>query len=240
MSSRTTSGSTTRSCTASVGADPCTLPIVAFDERNLHRNERVVLDLHPHWIVLAKGIALLVALTAFGAWLLVGWEITNDTARVVVRGITAVAVLAALVYFLQAWVKWISTNFVLTTDRCIYREGVISKRGIEIPHDRVNTVFFEQGFLDRLIRAGTLKIESAGENGLQTFENVRDPVYVQQVLYQQIEDNENRKFDRVRVGSSGGEASVADELEKLASLRDRGLLSEPEFEAQRSRLLGNG
>ena len=49
-----------------------------------------------------------------------------------------------------------------------------------------------------MIGAGTLTIESAGENGVQTFEDVRDPIGVQQVLYQQMEDNENRKFDRVR------------------------------------------
>jgi hypothetical protein len=32
---------------------------------------------------------------------------------------------------------------------------------------------------------------------------------------------------------------VADELEKLVSLRDRGVISEAEFQAQKSRLLGS-
>jgi uncharacterized membrane protein YdbT with pleckstrin-like domain len=210
-------------------------PAVGFNESNLHRDERIVLDLHPHWIMLVKGVVLLVAMVVVGVWVLVGWEIGNDTTRTVVNIITALAVLAALLYFLQRWITWTSTNFVVTTDRTIYREGVVSKRGIEIPHDRINTVFFDQGVVDRFMRSGTLTIESAGENGVQVFENVQDPVAVQQALYQEMEDNENRKFDRVR--GPAGPTSVADELAKLAALRDQGHLSDAEFQAQKARLL---
>lgn len=208
---------------------------VGFDEKNLHREEKIVLDLHPHWITLGPSVLLLVAVTVFGGWVIWGWDPTGTTGTVV-RWITAIAVIGSLLYFLVEWAKWVSTNFVVTTDRCIYREGLISKRGIEIPHDRINTVFFEQGFFDRIVRAGTLMIESAGENGMQTFENVRNPIRVQQALYQEMEDNENRKFDRVR-SPAPGSGSVADELQKLASLRDSGALSDAEFEAQKARLL---
>jgi uncharacterized membrane protein YdbT with pleckstrin-like domain len=148
----------------------------------------------------------------------------------------ALLVIGALLYFLQRWIAWISTNFVVTTDRCIYREGIISKRGIEIPLERINTVFFNQGIVDRMVGAGTLTIESAGEHGVQTFEDVRNPIAVQQELYQQMEDNENRKFDRVR--SPATQLSVADEIAKLAALRDDGHITQAEFESQKAALLG--
>ena len=123
---------------------------------------------------------------------------------------------------------------MVTTDRCIYRSGIIAKRGIEIPLERINTIFFEQGFIDRLVRAGSLVIESAGEMGRQTFEDVRDPVHVQNVLYQEMEDNENRKFDRI---GGGGQLSTADEIKKLVDLHAQGVLSDEEFESQKARLL---
>ena len=148
----------------------------------------------------------------------------------------ALFVIGALLYFLQRWIAWISTNFVVTTDRCIYREGIIAKKGIEIPLDRINTVFFSQGIIDRMVGAGTLTIESAGEHGEQTFEDVRNPIAVQQELYQQMEDNENRKFDRGR--GSATPLSVADEIAKLASLRDDGHITHAEFESQKAALLG--
>jgi hypothetical protein len=60
---------------------------------------------------------------------------------------------------------------------------------------------------------------------------------VQQVLYQEMEDNENRKFDRVRAPAQ--QVSVADEIAKLAQLHDQGHLSDAEFAAQKARLLGD-
>ena len=207
-----------------------------FDRSSLHRDEEVVLDLHPHWVMMGKAIAALVAATAFGVFLYqLGWDnLVGDILRIV--GIVAIVVaLGALVH---AWVAWVSTNFVLTTDRCIYREGIIAKRGVEIPLDRVNTVFFNQGIFERMVGAGTLTIESAGEHGLQTFEDVRNPMAVQQELYQQIEDQRNRRVVRVDDVDGPAAASTADELAKLADLHERGVLSDEEFAAQKARLLG--
>jgi uncharacterized membrane protein YdbT with pleckstrin-like domain len=170
---------------------------------------------------------------ALGIWVLT-WSLSGTTEQIV-QVVAGLAIIASLLYMLQRWIAWISTNFVVTTDRCIYREGIVSKRGVEIPLERINTVFFNQSVVDRVIGAGTLTIESAGENGVQTFEDVRDPIGVQQVLYQQMEDNENRKFDRVRAPAP--QVSVADELAKLAALHEQGHLSDDEFEAQKARLL---
>jgi uncharacterized membrane protein YdbT with pleckstrin-like domain len=209
---------------------------VPFDASNLHRDEQIVLDLHPHWIMLVKGVVILVVTIALGIWVLT-WELSGTTEQIV-KTAAGIAIIASLLYMLQRWIAWISTNFVVTTDRAIYREGIVSKRGVEIPLERINTVFFNQSVVDRMIGAGTLTIESAGENGVQTFEDVRDPIGVQQVLYQQMEDNENRKFDRVRAPAA--QVSVADELAKLAALHDQGHLSDAEFAAQKAKLIGDG
>lgn len=207
---------------------------VGISESHLHRDERIVLDLHPHWVMMSKALVALVVSTALGIWLFVTFDqdrFIDDALRI----IGAVLIVASLLWFAKRWIVWFSTNFVVTTDRCIYRSGVISKRGIEIPLERINTVFFEQGFLDRLVRAGTLVIESAGEQGRQTFEDVKNPINVQKTLYQEMEDNENRKFDRIK--GAGGGVSAADEIAKLAALRDQGHISPEEFEAQKARLL---
>ena len=194
-----------------------------------------MLDLHPHWIMLAKGVVILIAAIIFGGFVQFGVILTG-TLNSFASGMAALFVIGALFYFLQRWIAWISTNFVVTTDRCIYREGIISKRGIEIPLERINTVFFNQGIIDRMVGAGTLTIESAGEHGVQTFEDVRNPIAVQQELYQQMEDNENRKFDRGRGPSTP--VSAADEIAKLAALRDEGHITQAEFDSQKAVLLG--
>ena len=122
---------------------------------------------------------------------------------VAVEALAGILVLVALAWFGIIYARWITTNFVVTTDRLIYRHGVLSKHGIEIPLERVNTVFFSQSILERIVGSGDLVIESAGEMGRQNFSNVRKPSAVQNEIYRQMESNENRKFDRI-----GGHAAT--------------------------------
>ena len=86
---------------------------------------------------------------------------------------------------------------MLTTDRVIYRSGVIAKHGIEIPLQRINTIFFSQRIFERLLGLGDLKIESASETGAQVFEDIRSPDKVQHDIYAQMEANENRGLEKL-------------------------------------------
>ncbi len=171
-----------------------------FSRKLLNDDEDIALDLHPHWEFFFKpALALLVAV-AFGVLLLV-WEWEG-----LVLAAAGVLVLAALAWAGVTYARWVTTNFVVTTDRLIYRHGVLSKHGIEIPLERVNTVFFSQTIFERVLGSGDLVIESAGEMGRQNFSNVRKPSAVQNEIYRQMESNENRKFDRI--GGRPGPASV--------------------------------
>ncbi|MGH1504283.1 MAG: PH domain-containing protein [Acidimicrobiales bacterium] len=201
-----------------------------FPEHQLNDGERVVLDLRPHWWYFAAQVAVLVVTISLGVVVLLfsGSSILSAAAGVLI--------LAALVWFGMRYVVWNTTNFVVTTDRLIVRTGVVSREGIEIPLERVNTVFFRQSLWERLIRSGDLVIESAGEMGNQNFEDIRRPLNVQNEIYRQMEDNENRKFDRVNVGSAPVE-SIPDQIAKLDELRRRGIVSDDEFEQKKRELL---
>jgi hypothetical protein len=88
---------------------------------------------------------------------------------------------------------------------------------------------------ERLIGAGDLIIESAGERGRQVFADIRHPEEVQREIYAQGEQNKERMYQG---GPPRGAPSTAGELERLADLRDRGVLTPEEFEAQKRRILG--
>lgn len=190
-------------------------------------------DLRPHWWFLAPSVALLVVAIAAGIAVLV-----LDLAAAL-KIVVAVLVLAALVYFGLRWAVWATTNFVLTSDRIISRRGVLSKQGIEIPLERVNTVFFHQSMFERVIGAGDLTIESAGERGSETFEDIRQPAAIQREVYVQMESNENRKYDRINTnaGAGGRSMSVAEQLEKLHELVGQGVLTPEQFEVEKQKLL---
>ena len=205
-----------------------------FPRKLLNDREDIVLDLHPHWWFFAPPLLALIAAIVLGG-LVLGM---TDAAWLQVPA--GVMILGFLLWFGLRYARWITTNFVVTTDRLIYRHGVLAKHGIEIPLDRVNTVFFRQSIFERIVGSGDLVIESASETGRQAFSNVRNPSAVQNEIYRQIEANENRKFDRVGESVASAderEPSIPAQIRELDELRKQGLLSEEEFAAKKHQLL---
>jgi uncharacterized membrane protein YdbT with pleckstrin-like domain len=206
---------------------------VPFNRKLLNDGEDIVLDLHPHWWFFAQPAALLAASVLVGGWAALGLDGWGP-----VKAVLGIVIVAALAWFGLHYLRWATTHFVITTDRLIYRHGVLAKHGIEIPLERVNTVFFSQSIFERIVGSGDLVIESAGERGQEAFSNVRKPSAVQNEIYVQMEANENRKFDRIGAGGhQGGGDSIPAQIAQLDDLRARGVLTDAEFQAKKADLL---
>lgn len=203
----------------------------------LNKDEKIVLDLRPHWWVIfpasfALGFAVVLGLAA----VVTDWPTAVDV-------LIGIVVLVALGYFLNKFVRWNSENFVVTNKRVISRSGVVAKAGMEIPLDRINTVIFRQSLFERILGAGDLTVESAGEGGQQEFSGVRKPNLVQQEIYRQMEADEARGFTQMgqataaafNAGQQG--PSIPEQIEQLDNLRRQGALTDAEFEAKKRDLL---
>jgi uncharacterized membrane protein YdbT with pleckstrin-like domain len=199
-----------------------------YPAKLLNPDESVALDLNPHWWYFAESVSSFAVSGIL--WLFVFGQDERKSYLTYPIGVIA---LAALVWVIVRYLKWRTTYFVITSDRLIYRHGVIGKAGIEIPLERVNNVNFKQGIFERIIGAGDLLIESGGEDGQQRFTDIAHPDKVQNLIHMQMEDNQKRSFS---VNVAGGN-DVATQLEKLEGLRDRGSISAEEFESQKRRLL---
>lgn len=210
-----------------------------FPRRLLIEGEELVLDLRPHWIALVLP-SIVTLLVVVGYVLALGYAPDDGTGRsVVVWGALVVGIAIFVWYPLRAFVAWATSNFAVTTDRIIHREGFIAKRSMEIPLEAINDVRFHQSILERIVGAGDLVIQSASEYGRNVFANVRNPEHVQRTIYEQGEANKKRMYQG---GSSGGASpsapSVTNELQRLADLRDKGVLTEAEFQNQKKKILG--
>ena len=142
------------------------------------------------------------------------------------------------------YLNWRYTHFVLTNRRVVFRTGVFAKHGVEIPLARINNINFNQGIFERMIGTGNLEIESAGKDGQTTFDNVRHPDGVQQEIYKMMEDDERKRASWASTGATPAvttaappNASVPEQLEQLAKLRDQGVITPQEFDAKKSELL---
>src|SRR5262249_54985895 len=150
--------------------------------------EEIILDLRPHWIYLARQVvALALAIIATLAL----FSVHGSVGRYSRYGTGALAVVA-LFWFAGRYARWTTTEFVVTTDRLIRRSGIIAKRGREIPLDRLNDISYHQTIFERIIGAGDLMIESAGERGQETFSDMPKPGLVQNEIYHQIEQMKAR------------------------------------------------
>ena len=216
---------------------------MTFPKRLLIPNEELILDLRPHPVALALPVLVVVAELATAIWLTLTFDFRSWIWW-------AAVVVIFIVYPLRRLIWWLTSNFAVTTDRVIHREGFIAKRSMEIPLEAINDVRFDQGIWDRMVGAGTLRISSASEFGTNTFTHIRHPEEVQKTIYHQGELNKKRMYlgESAAVApaapaapaSPPGAPSATSELERLAKLRDDGVLTEQEFQTQKAKILGQG
>jgi membrane protein YdbS with pleckstrin-like domain len=211
-----------------------------YPKKLLNDYETVALDVNPHWWYFAEAAFALLAAIVLGI-IVVAMDADSW-----LKWLALILIGLSAIWLLVRYVRWVTTNFVITSDRVIFRHGVIAKSGIEIPLERVNSVHFHQGIIERMLGAGDLLIESGAEEGQQRFTDVRNPDRVQNLIHSQMELNEDRMYGRVNrdgtpatpAGAAAAPLDVPSQLEKLEAMRDRGTLTPEEFEAQKRRLLG--
>jgi uncharacterized membrane protein YdbT with pleckstrin-like domain len=217
-----------------------------FPRRLLIENEELVLELRPHWIAIV--VPAIVTILVVAGWILALTNAPEDgTSRsIVVWGASAIGVFLLIAFPVRKFIAWATSYFVVTSDRVIHREGWIAKRSMEIPLEAINDVRFHQGVFERLIGAGDLIISSASEFGRQVFGDIRNPEEVQKAISHQGELNKQRMYRGGGRGSAApaqatmppASASTTGELERLAELRNKGVLTEDEFQSQKKRILG--
>jgi hypothetical protein len=127
----------------------------------------------------------------------------------------------------------VEEDAITIVPRALYHGFIGEKR---IPYSSITAIQFKEaggwlaGFIQFSIQGG---IEWRGqvnqdENAMQFDKEFNDEFHALRDFVQ----------TRMASASTGTGGSIADELLKLASLRDQGILSEEEFAAQKTKLLG--
>jgi membrane protein YdbS with pleckstrin-like domain len=201
---------------------------MSFPSKLLNEGEQVILDLRPHWWYLSGPVAVVVIVLAGTIAALVA------SAPDAVLIALAVVLIVSVGWLLKRYARWATTNFVLTSHRLVHRSGVIAKVGKEIPLDHINDISYRQTIFDRIIGAGDLVIESAGERGQEVFPDLPKPGLIQNEIYRQIDFGKTRMADRM---AGRRELSIPEQIDKLDELRERGVLTQAEFDAKKAQLL---
>lgn len=201
---------------------------MAWPEDALTDGETIIVRFRPHWKVLVAPVLVTVGLILA---VLVVWIAVPFPA--IVEVLVTVGLLGLLLATAgRAFVAWATTHYVLTTERLITRRGLIAREGVEIPLENINDVNFSQSILERLLGAGDLLIESAGEVGQSRFSDIPHPDRFQALVYKVREER------AMALGGAGDRRlDPVERLERLTRLHQEGVLSDEEFEEKRRKLL---
>ncbi|HUR48583.1 MAG TPA: PH domain-containing protein [Acidimicrobiales bacterium] len=144
----------------------------------------------------------------------------------------ALGILGAL-WLAVRWLQWTTSRLTVTTDRVMTRHGVVAKKHWQVTLERVHDISCSQTILERLLGAGDLAIETGGDRG-HLIEDVARPFRVQHEIYGAMENSTvtaaTRAMDR-------RDLTIPEQIEKLDELRQRGVISQAEFDVKKTQLL---
>lgn len=197
---------------------------MGYPRELLSDDEEIASEFRPHWSgILREGLLLLLVLV-----LLVMLAVTYDLPA----WLYGAVILTALILTANGLIRWFTTIHAITNEKVIYRAGLISKKGKEIPLEVINDVAFSQSVFERIFGTGDLLIESAGTHGQSRYRDIPAPSAVQKLIYEMRENRMETMRSR-----TGAAESPASQLATLSRLHDEGKLTDEEFEQQKRRLL---
>jgi uncharacterized membrane protein YdbT with pleckstrin-like domain len=168
---------------------------VPYPDKLLADDEEVVRHLHPHWVTVFRPVVLFLLVVggaSFGSALVpVGRQ--QGMLRL---AIVALALLLLLVFVAVPLVRWRTTHYVVTTHRLLFREGILARRGRDLGLSRITDVSFRQTLWERIIRSGTLTVETAGDSGATVLRRIPDSDGVQQLLAHLIDEDAERRAEQ--------------------------------------------
>lgn len=133
-----------------------------------------------------------------------------------------------IIILLIWWIQSKGKQITIYDDKTVLKEGLLSKSIDEVFHADIRNIRVSQSLFQRMFNVGALFISSAGQSDEEIGINgIYDPVSAKDLI------------NSMRNGHDHGVStpSTADEIEKLAALRDRGIITEKEFETQKRKLL---
>lgn len=175
---------------------------MSYPEKILADDERVVEHLHPHWITLVPALFWFVVICALaGAG--IAYLPTGGAHNVLLIAIIVVGLVLLSWLTLGPLIRWRTTHYIFTTHRVLIRRGVLHHVGRDISLQRISDVGFSQSLWDRVVRAGSITIESAGEHGQETLEDIPRSSDMQQMINRLIEEDHDRRARVAYTGQSG-------------------------------------
>jgi hypothetical protein len=136
---------------------------------------------------------------------------------------------------------WFNERYIITNRRVMEVKGTINKNVRDSALEKVNDVELTQSVMGRILGYGTVQIITGSDIGVNNFRRISNPVRFKREM---LNAKEQMHPSRVSAGSDSQEALDAlddaeaiDLIAELDELRQKGILTEEEFQAKKKELL---
>jgi len=142
----------------------------------LGENERILFVTRRHWTVLATEILSETVMTVAVIVLITIMILIPPPVGGPLWAIGYLLLALPAASLLRDVAVWASRKYVVTTQRVIHVEGVLSKEITDSSLEKVNDVRLEQSFWGRVFGYGTVEILTASELGASKFNTIAQPI----------------------------------------------------------------
>jgi hypothetical protein len=143
--------------------------------------------------------------------------------------------------------RWTSEQYIITDRRVMQVRGILNKRVIDSSLEKINDVELRQSLFGRMMNFGTVEIlTAAGDEGVNVMDRIEAPLEFKRAMLDAKHNHERGYGYLPEPGypsprpQAPPQPDIVEELTRLAALRDRGILSPAEFEAEKRELLRRG
>ncbi len=186
----------------------------------------------PHWFTLAGSFLLMLICSILG---------------IVIGGYGLLLILIFGVYFIYKIIQRNNNLWVVTNIRVIDEYGVFSNNSKESPLDKINNISYLQSFWGKIFGYGNVQIQTAAEIGSTTYfavehpKELKDTITHMQEEYKQdqIKKQANELANAIKSGQQNNKTDVAAELEKLYELKQKGILTDEEYNNRKTKILNS-
>jgi uncharacterized membrane protein YdbT with pleckstrin-like domain len=203
----------------------------------LKKEEKIILMTKPHWFTL--GLPFLI--------LLAGLIIGSIIEKSIKGSFGFLLILIVLCYFIFKIIQRNMNIWVVTNLRVIDEHGVISNNSKESPLDKINNVTYKQSFWGKIFGFGNVQIQTAAEIGSTTYFAVEKPKELKDTITQMQEEYKETQIKKqatelasaMTASQQNKTIDVASELEKLYDLKQKGILTEEEYNNRKTKILNS-
>jgi len=154
-----------------------------MNAHDLLPGERILVSSSRHWVVLLRPIATTILAAVVLLVILILLPLASELRLFLMLGVALAGILAINLYY---W-GWRAHEYVLTDQRVILNEGIVSKFSRSIAIDRIQDLTTFQGLWGRTWGFGDIELESAGREGAEMLSMVPRPQQLRNAIFAQIE-----------------------------------------------------